>query len=105
MAKSINLKKLMGVLREEIKDAASAIKKDNQGVRIGLSEIQIELETVITVEGESGVKFKVLAFEAGGGGKISKASTQKFLFKLTVADDHGNEVEVNRESRHEPYVP
>lgn len=82
---------IVTALRQEINAAVEKAKKDNLGIKFTVQDIEVELQTVATQEGNATASIKVLAFKAGGGVKVAESETQKIKFKLQVKPSVNND--------------
>jgi hypothetical protein len=83
----LDLSTVLAKLRDELIKAQDA--GDGSNLRFLIDDIEVELQVVVTGEGEAKVGFKVLPFGAEAKVKGSDATTQKLHLKLKIVDKDG----------------
>ncbi|MCF1182031.1 hypothetical protein L0E83_01095 [Marichromatium gracile] len=77
----IPLSKTLACLRQELR-AAQQEAEQSGDVWFLVEELELELQVVVSQQGDGKVGFSLLGFEAGGGGGASKETVQKIRLKL-----------------------
>lgn len=109
-SQSIELSSYISELRREIATAVELVAtQGEQGVFFEMSEIELELHTVVEASADIGVKaqFRVPFFSsaaASATGSLGNIQTQKLKLKLKVTDSDGKAVKVNRSLPYKPMV-
>lgn len=87
--KKPGLAEVISALREELNTAKQ--NAENEDIRFNINNVEIELQTVVEMEGgvEGGgkIKFWVLDIDAKASGKYKNAVTQKIKLSLQVVDE------------------
>ena len=87
-----DLRKVLSTLREQLSLAREDGTKSD--LKFEISELEVELNVVVTAEGggKAGVKFWVLTAELNG--KYSQVATHKIKLKMKLKDKHGGSTDI-----------
>ncbi|NOS88263.1 MAG: hypothetical protein HOP34_06935 [Methylococcaceae bacterium] len=78
---TLELAEVIKALRQEL--IAAQQEGDNKDVRFKVNNVEVELETVVTKEGDGKLAIKFWVVEANAGGKYEHAAKQKIKLSLT----------------------
>jgi len=81
MSNSFELVDVIKQLRKDITQAA--YHAEGHDLRFNVKNIEVELQTVVKKEGNTGLKFQVLGIGAEASGKYEHAKTHTLKFSLT----------------------
>jgi hypothetical protein len=85
MSNEFELADVIHTLRENLTEAQR--RGFGQNIHFDVTNIDVELQTVVEKEGGGGLKFKVLsALEVDGNGKYKNAVTQKIKLSLQAVE-------------------
>lgn len=79
-ANSFELSEVIKALRDDL--AKAQTQGDGQSVRFNVTNVDIELQTVIEKEASTGAKIKFLVVDADANGKYKNAITHKIKLSL-----------------------
>ncbi|GIG91175.1 hypothetical protein Pen02_61110 [Plantactinospora endophytica] len=98
----IGLAAALGAIRRELAEAMEAAEAEGGPVRLGVSSLELELQTTLTRAGDVEGGIKVYVISAGARASESRSDVQTLRIQLDARTAGGDPVQTNDRVRRPP---